>query len=113
VSEKILEVSDATFEREVLQAESPVVIDFWAPWCGPCRAMEPVFDELAEQHTNVKFTKLNVDDNMQTSARYQVLSIPTLLVIDKGEVVKTLIGAMPKARLSAELAPWLGGVAAA
>jgi thioredoxin 1 len=112
VSYKILEVSDATFEREVLQSDRPVVVDFWAPWCGPCRAMEPVFDELAASYGAVKFTKLNVDDNMQTSARYEILSIPTLLVLVDGEVVKKVVGALPKARLTAELSPWLGVAAA-
>jgi len=112
VSDKITEVTDATFESEVLQSDRPVVVDFWAPWCGPCRMMDPIFDELAGIHTGVKFTKVNVDENMAISARYDILSIPTLLVFNGGELEKKLIGAHPKAKLTGELAPWLGAAAA-
>ena len=108
MSDKILQVTDASFESDVLQSEKPVVVDFWAPWCGPCRQMEPIFDELADTYGSVQFTKMNVDDNMATSAKYQILSIPTLLVFKDGEVVKQVVGALPKQRLTSELEPWLG-----
>jgi thioredoxin 1 len=108
MSDKIRQVTDASFESDVLQADKPVVVDFWAPWCGPCRQMEPIFDELAESYESVQFTKMNVDDNMATSAKYQILSIPTLLVFQGGGVVKQVVGALPKQRLTSELEPWLG-----
>jgi thioredoxin 1 len=108
MSDKIRQVTDASFETDVLKNDKPVVVDFWAPWCGPCRQMEPIFDELAESYDSVQFTKMNVDDNMATSARYQILSIPTLLVFKGGEVVKQVVGALPKQRLTSELEPWLG-----
>ena len=112
MSSNILDVTDASYEREVLDADRPVVVDFWAPWCGPCRVMDPVFGELAGRHAEVKFVKLNVDDNPATAARYEVLSIPTLLVVKDGAVQKKLIGALPKGRLTLELSPWLGAAAA-
>jgi thioredoxin 1 len=112
MSDKILQVTDASFESDVLQSEKPVVVDFWAPWCGPCRQMEPIFDELADTYGSVQFTKMNVDDNMATSAKYQILSIPTLLVFKGGEVVKQVVGALPKQRLTSELEPWLGSAVA-
>lgn len=108
MSDKIQQVTDATFEADVLRSEKAVVVDFWAPWCGPCRQMEPIFDDLAETYDAVKFTKVNVDDNMEISAKYQILSIPTLLVFKGGEVVKTVVGSLPKQRLTGELEPWLG-----
>jgi thioredoxin 1 len=109
MSENLMKVTDADFEQSVLKSDKPVVLDFWAPWCGPCRMMEPVLEEAAvEWADKVKVGKVNVDENPATAQKYDILSIPTLLVFSGGEVVKKLVGAMPKKRLAEELAPWVG-----
>ena len=105
----IKETTDATFEADVLKSDKPVLVDFWAPWCGPCRAVAPILEELAEQHKDtIEVVKLNTDENVQVSSRYGITGIPTLNVYVGGEVVKTLVGALPKPKLVRELSDYLG-----
>ncbi len=99
-SDKIVHVTDATFETEVLKSAQPVLIDFWAPWCAPCRAIAPVLEDLAGEYAGrLKVVKINVDDNPQTPARYGVRGIPNLLIIKGGQVKDQIIGAVPKGQL--------------
>ena len=102
-----IKVSDESFTADVLQSEKPVIVDFWAEWCGPCRMVAPILEEIASEHDNIVIAKLNVDENPQISASYGITSIPTLNVYLGGEVVKSIIGAKLKAALLAELAPYL------
>ncbi len=105
---EIAEVTDATFEEEVLRSDRPVVVDFWAPWCGPCRMIAPILSEMASQHGDrVKFAKLNVDDNPQTSARFNVLSIPMVVLFADGEAQETVVGARPKSHYEGAWQRWL------
>jgi thioredoxin 1 len=102
------EVTDATFEHEVLQAGTPVVVDFWAPWCGPCRAVEPVLEQLADAHAgHVRFVKLDIDANLQTASRYEVLSIPTAILFEAGEPRETVVGARPRSYYEQAWGAWL------
>ena len=97
---KVAEVSDATFDQEVLKSAVPVLIDFWAPWCGPCKAIAPVVDELAGVYDGrLKIVKMNVDDNPQTPSKYRVRGIPNLLLFKSGAVADQIVGAVPKAHL--------------
>jgi thioredoxin 1 len=96
----VTHVTDANFEQEVLKSPTPVLIDFWAPWCGPCRAIAPIVDDLATEYAGrLKVVKVNVDDNPQTPSRYGVRGIPNLLIIKGGEVKEQIVGAVPKAHL--------------
>ena len=103
----ITDVSDSNFQAEVLESDTAVLVDFWAPWCGPCRIIAPSLEELHEELDNFRVVKLNVDENQITAAKYEVMSIPTLIVFKNGEPAKKIIGAMPKKRLQAELEPAL------
>lgn len=98
-------ITDQTFESEVLQARGqPVLVDCWAPWCGPCRAIAPVMDQLAEEsHGQYRITKLNVDENLQTASRYQIASIPTMLIFKDGRLIDRIIGAHPKHAIAERL----------
>jgi len=103
----ITEVTDVTFQAEVIESETPVLVDFWAPWCGPCRVVAPVLEDIANERDDLRVVKLNVDDNQQTAAAFDILSIPTLILFKNGQVAKKVIGAYPKKRLEAELGPAL------
>jgi thioredoxin 1 len=99
-SDKVTHVTDASFEAEVLKSGQPVLIDFWAPWCGPCRAIAPYVDQLADEYAGrLKVVKINVDDNPQTPARFGVRGIPNLVIIKGGQVKEQIVGAVPKANL--------------
>jgi thioredoxin 1 len=96
----ILNVSDGDFEQQVLKSDIPALVDFWAAWCGPCRTVGPVVEELASEYSGkVKVTKLNVDENKETPARYEVRGIPTLMLFKDGQVVDRIVGAVPKGRI--------------
>jgi len=107
VAGAITQVTDSNFQAEVLESADPVLVDFWAPWCGPCRIVAPHLEELNNERQDLRVAKLNVDDNPQIAARYGVMSIPTLILFKNGQPAHQIIGALPKNRLVQELEPAL------
>ena len=103
----VIEVTDSNFQAEVIESETPVLVDFWAPWCGPCRVVSPILEEINGEREDVRVVKLNVDDNQQTAAQFGILAIPTMILFRNGQEAKRIQGAMPKKRLEAELVPAL------
>jgi thioredoxin 1 len=100
-------VTDASFADDVLMSDKPVLVDFWAEWCGPCKMVAPILEEIAAENDGIVIAKLNVDENPQIAASFGITSIPTMNVFQGGQVVKSIIGAKPKAALLADLAPYL------
>jgi thioredoxin 1 len=99
----LTDVTDSSFQAEVIESEKPVLVDFWAAWCGPCRVVAPVLEQIASERDDLRIVKLDVDANQQTAVNYDVLSIPTMILFKNGQVAKKIIGAYPKQRLEAEL----------
>ncbi len=103
----ITEVTDTNFQAEVLENDQPVLVDFWAPWCGPCRVVAPVLEEIAGERDDLRIVKLNTDENPQTAGSYGIMSIPTMILFKGGEPVHQVVGALPKNRLVQEIEPAL------
>jgi thioredoxin 1 len=104
---ELQKVTDASFQAEVIESELPVLVDFWAPWCGPCRKIAPELEKIAAERDDLRIVKLNIDDNQETAAKFGVLSIPTMILFRHGAAVKTVIGAFPKKQIEQALEPAL------
>ena len=98
-----MHINQNNFQEEVLNSDKPVLVDFWAPWCGPCRMVGPILDEIADERPDIKVCKINVDEEPELAQQYQVMSIPRLMVIKNGEIVNSSVGAKPKAKILAML----------
>jgi thioredoxin 1 len=103
----LVNVTDASFEEQVLKSETPVLVDFWAGWCGPCRAIAPVLEAIASENDNIKIVKLDIEANPQTVEEYDITSIPTMKLFVDGGIAKTIVGAKPKGAMLVELADYL------
>lgn len=101
------QVTDSSFKQKVLDQEGAVLVDFWATWCGPCRVLHPVLEEIAGERDDLKIISLDIDENQSTAAQYEVLSVPTMILFKDGQLVKRMVGAMPKRKLLKELEPAL------
>ncbi len=107
MAEGIIDLTDGNFATEVLESDTPVLVDFWAPWCGPCRVMAPVIEGFAKKHAGkVKVGKLNVDENQTTAGSHEILSIPTFILFVNGKEAKKFVGAVPEKKLEEELSEW-------
>lgn len=103
-----LDIDDSTFEKEVLNAEGITIVDFWAPWCGPCRKMGPLLDEIAEEYKNqVKVVKINTDENLKTATEYQISSLPSVFIFKNGEAKETMVGLMPKSTIISNIQKYI------
>jgi thioredoxin 1 len=107
MAENITEVTDNSFQAEVLENDTPVLVDFWAPWCGPCRLVAPVMEEIANERDDIRVVKVNTDENQQTAVQYQIISIPTMILFRNGQEVHRVIGVRRRKELEAELQPAL------